>query len=318
MAIPGLRFLAFANRWFDAAIVSRVFEPLIADWQREWIDASPSQRARIRVRGTLAVAIALAASTPRALFVAPTPPVMMRRALSRSIIFTSIAGSLLTIPILLDLRAMTPSETAIAGLFILPSGIAIAFPFSMLWAADGIRRHAIATPSERLAAVRFGIIAVLFTLALTGWIVPAMNQLYREVAAPEWARPPARGVREATLDELLSKHPPQILQGRNHAAARRERHNRAVVALLPAILLWLRFGAHDAPRRRRFWPLPIAVETVLVVAIFFTSYFGSFLLEMRLGLAPGVFLWTPIAALLLAGAIRRSLARRFPGERVPA
>ncbi len=29
------RALAFASRWFDPATVSSVFEPLIADWQRE-------------------------------------------------------------------------------------------------------------------------------------------------------------------------------------------------------------------------------------------------------------------------------------------
>lgn len=35
MAIPGIRFLAFAARWFDAATVARVFEPLIAGILRE-------------------------------------------------------------------------------------------------------------------------------------------------------------------------------------------------------------------------------------------------------------------------------------------
>jgi hypothetical protein len=40
------RALLFAQRWFDAATVQRVFEPLIADRQREWQDASPSRRAR--------------------------------------------------------------------------------------------------------------------------------------------------------------------------------------------------------------------------------------------------------------------------------
>ena len=30
------RALAFASRWFDEATVHRTFEPLIADWQREW------------------------------------------------------------------------------------------------------------------------------------------------------------------------------------------------------------------------------------------------------------------------------------------
>ena len=159
MAIPGLRFLACASRWFDAATVARVFEPLIADWQREWIDASPSQRARIRVRGTVAFVIAALALAPRALLRTPTAPAFTRRPLSRALIFTTVVASLLTIPIMMETRQMTALETLIASLFVLPSGIAIAFPFSMLWAADAIRRSAVATAAERMAALRFGIIA---------------------------------------------------------------------------------------------------------------------------------------------------------------
>ena len=43
MAITN-RALAFASRWFDEATVRRTFEPLIADWQREWHDASGARR----------------------------------------------------------------------------------------------------------------------------------------------------------------------------------------------------------------------------------------------------------------------------------
>jgi hypothetical protein len=49
------RALAFASRWFDEATVRRTFEPLIADWQREWQDASPSRRARVSLRGLAAL-----------------------------------------------------------------------------------------------------------------------------------------------------------------------------------------------------------------------------------------------------------------------
>lgn len=310
MAIPGLRFLAFASRWFDAATVLRVFEPLVADWQREWIDASPSTRAWIRVRGTVAFVIAVLALAPRALLLTPTPPSLTRRALSRIIIFTSVVATLLTIPVMMETRELTPLATIIAALFVLPSAIAIAFPFSMLWTADAIRRNPVAVSRERTAALRFGIAAVVFMLALTGWVVPAMNQLYREVAAPEWARPPARGAREATLDELLSKHPPRLLEGRNPASIRRERNNRAVISMLPAILLWLRFGAHDT-RRKRWWsPLPVAAETVLAIAVFFPLYFSSPFIERAFGLQAGTAMWVALLGLIIVGTVRRSLAGR--------
>ena len=46
MAITN-RALAFVSRWFDEGTVRRVFEPLIADWQRQWLDAPSSRRGLI-------------------------------------------------------------------------------------------------------------------------------------------------------------------------------------------------------------------------------------------------------------------------------
>lgn len=310
MAIPGTRLLAFVARWFDAATVSRVFEPLAADWQREWVDASPSQRARVRLRGTIAFAIAALVLTPRAVFAAPSPPSMTRRVLSRIIIFTSIVSAVLTIPILMESRRMTPFETIVAALFIQPAGVVIALPFSMIWAADGIRRASAATPAERAAALRFGVIAVVFMVGLAGWGVPLMNRLYREVAAPEWVqRPLANGVREATLGELFAKQPPRFVDARSPAALQRERTNRSVLAVLPAVLLWLRFSASDDRRHRRWLRPPVAIDTVLAIAIFFPLYFSSLIIEIRAGLEPGIAMWLPIAALIVAGVTRNRLTR---------
>ena len=56
------RALAFASRWFDAATVQRTFEPLIADWQREWQDARRSRRARVSMRGLAAFIFAVIVS----------------------------------------------------------------------------------------------------------------------------------------------------------------------------------------------------------------------------------------------------------------
>ncbi len=41
--------LRFARAWFDEGTVTRVFEPLVADWQREWIDTSGAKRIMIAV-----------------------------------------------------------------------------------------------------------------------------------------------------------------------------------------------------------------------------------------------------------------------------
>src|SRR6185436_4922574 len=63
MAITS-RALSFASRWFDPQTVHRVFDPLVADWQREWLDAPASRRAMIHLKGLASFCIALIASSP--------------------------------------------------------------------------------------------------------------------------------------------------------------------------------------------------------------------------------------------------------------
>jgi hypothetical protein len=48
MLPPGTRLLRFARMWFDEHTVAHVFEPLVADWQREWEEApaAPSMAPR--------------------------------------------------------------------------------------------------------------------------------------------------------------------------------------------------------------------------------------------------------------------------------
>jgi hypothetical protein len=309
MPIPGVRFLAFASRWFDAATVTRVFEPLVADWQREWIDASTNQRAWIRLRGTSAFVVSVLMLTPRLMFLAPPPRAMTRRVLARTIIFTSIVSLLLAIPVVLELRERSLPHLVICAILLLPSGAALGFPFSMLWAADGIRRHSRPTPAERAAALRYGAIGVIFSFALVGWIFPAANQQFREIAAPESFRPPARGIREVTLRELAMDPPPPILQGRDAATLQRELNKRIMLGLLPGVLLWLRWGAHASARKGRLWSLPVAVETVLAMAIFLPVYYLSVVVEPALGLRAGTGMWLAPAILIAAGAARQARLR---------
>ena len=56
---PGSRWLAFASRWFDERTVASVFEPLIADYQREWRDEGSSRRVLISIRAMVAFAVAV-------------------------------------------------------------------------------------------------------------------------------------------------------------------------------------------------------------------------------------------------------------------
>lgn len=312
---PGRACLAFAERWCAPETVAQVFEPLVADWQREWTDAPRFRRAWIRLHGMAAFLTVMLSVFPRLMLSTSMPAPMTRRVLSRIIIVTGVGSALLTVPFLLDMRELPAQAMVVAVASLLPAGVALSFPFAMAWVADAIRRHRTATPLERVAAVRVGTVAVAFSIAFIGWGVPAANQQFRVVAAPDAVGAPARGVRELTLSELIAERASPSVDGRytrngSRGAARRELNNRVVIALLPALLLWVRWGAHDGSRKRWFSPLPVAVETMLTLGMFFVLYLASVMTEPTLGLQPGSGLWIPLAALLLAGTIRRSLSRR--------
>ncbi len=70
--VPGVRALSFASRWFDPATVHRTFEPLIADWQREWYESAPSRRPWVSIRAWAAFICSAAISSP-GIIATPTP-----------------------------------------------------------------------------------------------------------------------------------------------------------------------------------------------------------------------------------------------------
>ena len=90
------RALAFATRWFDDATVRRVFEPLIADWQREWQDAQPRQRRRVSLRGIRAFVLAVMVSSPQ--IIVTSAPGVTNRVASRVTRVTSVLTLVLMIP----------------------------------------------------------------------------------------------------------------------------------------------------------------------------------------------------------------------------
>lgn len=63
--LPGSRLLAFARLWFDESTIVRVFEPLVADWQRDCGEARPIFRWMLRyLAGAAAFLVALCAAHP--------------------------------------------------------------------------------------------------------------------------------------------------------------------------------------------------------------------------------------------------------------
>ena len=293
--------LRFARLWFDAHTVGTVFEPLLADHQREWLDAPPSMRLKIAMRTALAFLAATLTLAPRALLFTPTPPSTLRRIIARMILFISVVVGSMVLPFLTELREVRADRLAFLVLLLLPSMLVLALPFATGFVVDGVRRHASATPGERMAMLRAAIVMVTVLVVLHGWIMPAANQQFRVTTMSDQWRTPARGARELTTTQLL-RHPGPSL------AMQREVHNRLSIAVLPLVLIWLRWRAlsHPSPQ----WLLPAWLSAAVTFGGYFFLRGHDLRIESLLGLAPGAAAWTPLAVFLVLGWIRDYAAER--------
>jgi hypothetical protein len=299
MAIAS-RALAFASRWFDEATVRHTFEPLIADWQREWQDAPPSRRSGVSIRGLAAFLCAVIVSTPQLLRTS-APPAVANRVAVRITRFIVVVTCLQMIPIFREMR-----EAGLMLFFMVPSVLVLVFPFSMIGAIDAIRRHEPLAPHvERAVAAKLAIIALLFMIVFGGWVAPAANQAFRRAASPQ--QEPARGVRELTTYQLLmspelaAHHEPYTGAADRATRIQSELNNRAVLTLLPVLLLWVRWRALEAGRGAWWSPLPAPLAVAVLLAVFLTAYFSGWRLERELNSSPGSGFWLPIVVLAIWG-----------------
>ncbi|HEX6163630.1 MAG TPA: hypothetical protein VFZ31_09705, partial [Vicinamibacterales bacterium] len=202
------RALASLSRWFDSRTVSAVFEPLIADWQREWHDAKGLARLLSGIRGATALLISIIAASPNVLL-APSPSGTLARAMTRLTVWTTIMTAVMLAPFIEDLAGRLETTVSLYLLvLLLPQAMAVAVPFAFTTIADAIRTRSGSTREERIAAVRIAIAAFAVMLVLVGWLFPAANQQYRVVisrAATGAANhsAPARGLRELSIVELI-------------------------------------------------------------------------------------------------------------------
>ena len=317
MAITN-RALAFASRWFDEATVRRTFEPLIADWQREWQDASRSRQAWVSVRGSVAFVCAVAMLSPRILLT-PMPRAIFHRVVTRIAVFCLLNGGALCIPILRspDTRWVDTPWLLTLALFALPVGIIMAFPFAMVIAVDAIRRGHAPLHVERAAAVKLAFGAALFMATMQGAIVPLANQEWRELSTPAgWTTPPPTFGESSTWALLTHPDRRTAMVTGNYTRAgeiRRQLISRMSMPLIPAIFVWLRWTSLS--RRRRFWPPPAALMTVLIAAVFFLSAYLGFVMEHELLLTPGTGIWAPMAIAILLGVAQQFVSsRQRPAE----
>lgn len=262
--MPGTRLMHFARRWFPSSMVSSVFEPLVADWQRQWNEATRAERRWINVKGSVAFAFTAIMLTPR-LAVAPTA--FRARPLALAGAFWLLTSCLLTLPFVqegLPLKFIW---------LLLPGSLTLMLPFAILPAIDAMRQDRQApTPRERRTALTLVAVAVCGVAIGQGWLTPAANQRWRNQVMSELNGRPtvaSRGVREVTTGELIAGDV-AILPALHGIPRVRELNMRLSLALLPAVLAWLRWQSLRRPRTGS-WPLVKSCVLAIAAAAAFIA-----------------------------------------------
>jgi hypothetical protein len=283
------RCLDFASRWFDPGTVSRVFNPLVADWQREWQEATPSRRVLVLIRGFAAFVCAVVVSSPR-IVLTPAPPGVTDQIATRVVRFMAVATVLFMIPPVMELGRWWARDAswvrASLFLFIVPTAMTLAFPFAMTGAVDLLRRRApMPAHVARAAALKLGAFAFIVMVIYTGWVVPAASEAARSAMNPAGMSEPLRSMRELTTYELLmaperaSVFAPGTSLASQSVALQRELSERFARVAFPLVLIWLRW------RARR--PLPALAATAIAVAVLFAGSYGAARLEREWALWQG-------------------------------
>jgi hypothetical protein len=330
MMPPGTRALAFASRWFDPATVHRTFEPLVADWQREWLDAPRSRRGIVHARGVVAFCIATMISIP-AIVRTRAPKPLTDQIARRVTIGAAIGTGILMMPFLTNGGPLW--HRALTALVVVPQGLTLAFPFALLPGVDAIRRFdGVDSHTARATASKLAALGLMFVFVCHGWVTPAANQVYREMMLAasikaqgdaesikhfERARPrPAPGVREMSNSELLAglmragENEPGTYRFAMATSLQREINNRAALAALPVVLLWRRWRALDLPARRWFSARHSLLGAAGMVVVFGALTAISGITEKAYQLPAGSGPWLTLTLLTTLGITRVWLVER--------
>jgi hypothetical protein len=184
MTRPGDRLRAWASRLFDADTMERLIDPVIADLQVEYEDASRAgrnwRRRLVRVQGYVAV-MKVATRTLQA-FLAVT----------------------FAVTLLLEVPPLHNGTLTLArAVYLVPQALVVAIPIALTLVIAWIGPAARTWRSLKAMLVA-GVVCSIVAFALCDWGIPAANQSFRVSMAREHGMPrmPQRGPAEMTLGEL--------------------------------------------------------------------------------------------------------------------
>lgn len=300
MAITS-RALAFASRWFDPQTVARVFHPLVADWQREWIEAPRSRRLIVHLKGFLSFCLAIVVSSP--VMLRTRAPKSLTDQVARRIAIATGLAAVFMLPLTGETqRAWVHGYLTLV--FLIPGALTLAFPFALVSGVDAIRDCRDVEPHvARAAAAKLALLAFVFMLVANGWVVPPANQVFRDATFHPPSEP-ARAPQELSTLELLTSREPATTKANN---IRRQINYRAAFAVLPVLVMWRRWRALDLPKGRWFSAQPAAIGTIVMIFAFVALQFSPRIVEVRWHLPVGSSYWLTLGLLALIGTVRVKL-----------
>lgn len=306
MKLPGSQLLTLARTVIDPLAVERILEPLVADWQREWLAVTTTRsRAIVWVRGVSAFVW----STGYCFVLGSTPT-----SLSRTASITLVSLTVLTVA--LDYASWISTLGAHGALWLVPGSIVMSpwFATLPLGIRLGAERH------QRIAARRYlaRMVFVMTTCAviMTSWIFPIWSRIAIDRLTPSAIHRPLRmNSGELTLSELLSPDADRLIGLGWHSPplkldprweVERELHNRATLILIPVLLATLGWSMARASASAGM--LNLALLTILNFALW-VAFRG---MPPVIPLPPLMSLWAPALVWTLSSGvlIRRSVRER--------
>ena len=276
------RALAFVSRWFDEATVRRTFEPLIADWQREWQDASPPRRCSRDAARPRRIHLRCRDLQPHDHRHADTTiDLVAGRQADRSVLCrhrrrsqhpdAALARSDRTGGATMGRHAFDGNSRGVDHCLSVCDGHGCR--------CDPARRWCFSAGGACSGTEAWGDRGVLHAGRRRFRRAARESRMARDSTPAGWNTPQPRLQQLSTV--ALLTHPERdtaIVPGHYTRAGeiRRELINRSMLSVLPAMFVWLRWTALSQPRRRRFWPLPAALMTAVVVVVFLMTSFAGF------------------------------------------
>jgi hypothetical protein len=250
--VSGDRLLHLARAWFAEDIVTRVFEPLVADWQIE----HAALRGFACLRSTLRIWFCFAMTAALML------PWQLKQRLPERVTLGGwiVTEAFVVVGVMAQWYLFFDANPRGAS-HLLPGLLSTALPLALIPAAFVVSR--LGTPVEaRTTMVRLTLIVMLCLAPLLAWWLPAANQAWRVAHAGEGVR---RGDREVTLLEIMRAEPPKDfayprrsvivaapeIEADWNDVRRQVLIERASVLLMPVTLCLLAIAMSSVIQRRR-------------------------------------------------------------------